>query len=257
MGSRSLEGVRALAVAVVMLVPATATAHAYVMQPPARDLVSQASKDARAHKFGPCGGVPRTNTPTQYDVGAEIEVKWEETIGHSGLLPDRLQRRGRQELGHPRADRRSRQRAGRPERQGEAPFGRELQGLHARCSPAHAQQRLPARRGAQRDERHGHVFLVRGYPRRGLPRRRADDAPGRRRHRRRRRRRDELGRRIDDAHGRRRQDVERRGLAQAHPDRLDEGGCSVAYGATGGFSLFASAGLGLLALARRRRRNRQ
>jgi len=37
----------------------------------------------------------------------------------------------------------------------------------------------------------------------------------------------------------------------------DEGGCSIAVGATGGFSLFASAGLGLLALARRRRRDRQ
>ncbi|MBX3260022.1 MAG: lytic polysaccharide monooxygenase [Labilithrix sp.] len=83
MGRAGLSGVRAFVLAVVTLVPATAAAHAYIMQPPSRD-VGEANLDARAKKFGPCGGSPRTNTPTQYEVGAEIEVKFEETIGHTG-----------------------------------------------------------------------------------------------------------------------------------------------------------------------------
>lgn len=83
MGRAGLSGVRAFVLAVVTLVPATAAAHAYVMQPPSRD-VGEPNLDTRAHKFGPCGGSPRTGMPTQYAVGAEIDVRFEETIGHAG-----------------------------------------------------------------------------------------------------------------------------------------------------------------------------
>ncbi|MBX3202447.1 MAG: lytic polysaccharide monooxygenase [Labilithrix sp.] len=83
MGRAGLSGVRAFVLAVVTLVPATAAAHAYIMQPPSRD-VGEPNLDARAKKFGPCGGSVRTNMPTQYEVGAEIEVRFEETIGHTG-----------------------------------------------------------------------------------------------------------------------------------------------------------------------------
>ena len=67
----------------IALAPATALAHAYVMQPPSRDMADP-NKDARAKKSGPCGGSPRTGVPTQYAVGEEITVMWEETIGHTG-----------------------------------------------------------------------------------------------------------------------------------------------------------------------------
>ena len=83
MGRAGLSGVRAFVLAVVTMAPATAAAHAYIMQPPSRD-VGEPNLDARAKKFGPCGGSARTNMPTQYEVGAEIEVKFEETIGHTG-----------------------------------------------------------------------------------------------------------------------------------------------------------------------------
>lgn len=82
----SLRGFRLFAGAaglVAVLVPATAAAHAYVMQPPSRDL-GIANLDARAHKTGPCGGSPRVGMPTQYEPGATVQVKWQETIGHRG-----------------------------------------------------------------------------------------------------------------------------------------------------------------------------
>jgi MYXO-CTERM domain-containing protein len=74
---------RLAVVAVVLLVPATALAHAYVMRPPSRD-VGIANLDQRAHKTGPCGGSPRTGMPTAYDAGATINVRWHETIDHRG-----------------------------------------------------------------------------------------------------------------------------------------------------------------------------
>jgi hypothetical protein len=37
-------------------------------------------------KSGPCGNVPRTQTPTIYEAGQEIEVQWEETINHPGYF---------------------------------------------------------------------------------------------------------------------------------------------------------------------------
>ena len=81
----SLKRVRAFVVGFYVVIPGTAMGHTYIMQPPARD-ATETNLDARAHKSGPCGGVPRTNVPTQYKVGEEIEVKWQETIDHEGCF---------------------------------------------------------------------------------------------------------------------------------------------------------------------------
>jgi len=89
MGSGSLKRLGAFAVGLYLFVPSTAMGHAYVMQPPSRD-TGIANLDARAHKSGPCGGSPRTNMPTQYAVGQEIEVKFQETIDHRGCFQIRF-----------------------------------------------------------------------------------------------------------------------------------------------------------------------
>jgi Lytic polysaccharide mono-oxygenase, cellulose-degrading len=83
MGSGNLQVARAIAASFVLFVPMAASAHAYIKDPPSRD-VAEANLNARAKKAGPCGGSPRTSTPTQFAVGQEITVTWEETIGHTG-----------------------------------------------------------------------------------------------------------------------------------------------------------------------------
>jgi hypothetical protein len=86
MGSATLRsGFRGLAIAAVIIAPATALAHTYILQPPPRD-VAVADLNARAHKTGPCGDVPRTGAPTQYEAGATVTVKFQETIDHSGCF---------------------------------------------------------------------------------------------------------------------------------------------------------------------------
>jgi hypothetical protein len=74
-----------LGAALILGGPATAFAHTFVVTPPPRD-IAQPDLDLRAHKNGPCGGVPRTGKPTQYTVGETITVKWMETIGHQGCF---------------------------------------------------------------------------------------------------------------------------------------------------------------------------
>ncbi|MBX3186841.1 MAG: hypothetical protein KF819_07495 [Labilithrix sp.] len=71
--------------------PATAFAHAYIVNPPARD-ISNPNKNAIAHKqaAAPCGNVPRTGKPMKYDAGATITVTWEETIAHNGCYQVRF-----------------------------------------------------------------------------------------------------------------------------------------------------------------------
>ncbi len=89
MGSGSLKRLGAFAVGLYLFVPSTAMGHAYVMQPISRD-TGITNLDARAHKTGPCGNSPRTNMPTQYAVGQEIEVKLQETIDHQGCFQIRF-----------------------------------------------------------------------------------------------------------------------------------------------------------------------
>lgn len=78
-------GLGAFVIMVAVGAPTAAQAHTYVMQPPPRD-IANTNLDARAHKTGPCGGVPRTGKPTAYATGADIEVKFQETIGHAGCF---------------------------------------------------------------------------------------------------------------------------------------------------------------------------
>jgi hypothetical protein len=74
-----------LAIAAVLIAPTTALAHTYILQPPPRD-VAVLDLNARAHKTGPCGGVPRIGPPVQYQPGETITVKFEETINHTGCF---------------------------------------------------------------------------------------------------------------------------------------------------------------------------
>jgi len=53
------------------------------MTPVPRD-VGKPGNDA--HKTGPCGAVPRTNSCTSYEAGATIPVKWMETVSHAGCF---------------------------------------------------------------------------------------------------------------------------------------------------------------------------
>lgn len=69
----------------VGLMPSAASAHAYVMSPPSRD-VGVTDLNARAHKSGPCGGSPRIGSPTKFAPGATVTVKVEETIDHIGCI---------------------------------------------------------------------------------------------------------------------------------------------------------------------------
>jgi hypothetical protein len=64
-------------------------AHAFVDQPPSRD-TGIVNLDARSHKTGPCGGSPRGAMPTQYQPGQTIPVKFKETISHQGCFQIRF-----------------------------------------------------------------------------------------------------------------------------------------------------------------------
>lgn len=69
----------ALVIGIVVGIPATVLAHSRLVQPTPRN-------DDPAGKSGPCNGVPRTMMYTQYEAGATITVKWQETIDHSGCF---------------------------------------------------------------------------------------------------------------------------------------------------------------------------
>jgi len=73
----------AAAAVAALFTSAAAHAHVVVTSPPARDF---GKPGADAHKTGPCGGVPRTGTYTQYAVGATVPVEYTETIDHRGCF---------------------------------------------------------------------------------------------------------------------------------------------------------------------------
>lgn len=62
---------------------ASAGAHTVMSVPPARDF---GKPGADAHKTGPCGGIARTGTYTQYAVGQTVNVEFTETIDHQGCF---------------------------------------------------------------------------------------------------------------------------------------------------------------------------
>jgi hypothetical protein len=75
-----LKGLRVFTVvAFVVGIPATVFAHARLVEPKPRT-------DNPGGKTGPCDGVPRTTMYTQYEAGATITVKFQETIDHSGCF---------------------------------------------------------------------------------------------------------------------------------------------------------------------------
>lgn len=73
------EFVRAAIVALAVFAPATAFAHTVLVTPPPRST-------SDALKSGPCGGVARTASATQFAPGSTITVKWNETVPHSGCF---------------------------------------------------------------------------------------------------------------------------------------------------------------------------
>ncbi|MBS2014271.1 MAG: hypothetical protein JST00_15400 [Deltaproteobacteria bacterium] len=85
------KGIGLLAATFAFCAPLTASAHAYIMDPPARDIANP-DKNARAHKdaTAPCGGLARVGSPKKYAPGSTITVKWEETIGHQGCYQIRF-----------------------------------------------------------------------------------------------------------------------------------------------------------------------
>lgn len=89
MGSKlGVRGAGALVVGIVgvgLALPSTSFAHAVIVDPPARDK-GQAGDDAHKNADGACGGVARTGKYVQYQAGATIEVKWDETIEHVGCF---------------------------------------------------------------------------------------------------------------------------------------------------------------------------
>ena len=71
------------ACALALSVAASSSAHIAMSVPPARDF---GKPGADAHKNGPCGAIPRTNTYTQYAVGQSVTVEFTETVDHRGCF---------------------------------------------------------------------------------------------------------------------------------------------------------------------------
>jgi hypothetical protein len=72
------------AVGIIGLVPSPADAHIRLSEPAPR---SQADNLKPPAFPPPCGNVPRGSKPTGvYKVGETIDVKWQETIGHTGCF---------------------------------------------------------------------------------------------------------------------------------------------------------------------------
>lgn len=83
------KGFRLLVVAAVLAVPATAFAHAHLTDPPSRPGTNDTTI-----KIGPCGNLPRSGSFVQYDAGATVTVAFEETIAHQGCYQFRLSTTG-------------------------------------------------------------------------------------------------------------------------------------------------------------------
>ncbi len=250
MGRGSLKGIGAFVVGFYMMVPATAMGHAYIKDPPSRD-VGEADLNARAKKIGPCGGSPRTGVPTQYAVGQEITVEWEETIGHTGCY----------QIAFSQADDKNwvtldqindpANVQGVQSAKVKLPAGVSCKD----CTLAVLQ--LMIDRECQPNEAPvaGKTYYscadirVGDFPDAGPTKPPADTG-------------DEDG--GSSSGGVSTTPTDGGGKTGSSPGsrRLNgvdagDGGCNVAFGATGGFSLFASLGLGALALVRRRRRRGQ
>jgi hypothetical protein len=70
---------RGLVIAVTILAPATALAHAALTDPPPREA-------SDGIKTGPCGTAARGTAFTQLQPGQQVTVKWRESIDHTGCF---------------------------------------------------------------------------------------------------------------------------------------------------------------------------
>ncbi len=91
---KGLTGFRVLAVAALVTAPSVAYAHALLTKPTPRDLTDDKLK------MGPCGGdaqmgpLLKGQVVAQYEAGATIDVGFKETIGHQGCYQLRLSSTG-------------------------------------------------------------------------------------------------------------------------------------------------------------------
>jgi hypothetical protein len=89
-----VKGFRLVAVAVLVTVPSVAYAHALLVSPTPRD-----TTDTKL-KMGPCGGdvvmgpLLKGQPVVQYDAGATVNIAWKETIAHGGCYQLRLNATG-------------------------------------------------------------------------------------------------------------------------------------------------------------------
>jgi hypothetical protein len=76
MHRKTIPGFLLGAAALALAAPASLEAHARILSPKPRFELTA--------KVGPCGGVPRGETPHVFEAGSEIEVVWDEYIDHPG-----------------------------------------------------------------------------------------------------------------------------------------------------------------------------
>ena len=69
----------------MLAAPTPSYGHASLDQPPARDY-GVAGADGHKDPTGPCGNVAPTAKPAYFQPGAQITVKWTETIDHPGCF---------------------------------------------------------------------------------------------------------------------------------------------------------------------------
>lgn len=253
MGSGSLKGIGAFVFGVCVLAPSTALGHAFIDSPPSRD-TGITNLDARAHKSGPCGGSPRTNMPTQYQPGQTIPVKFKETIGHRGCFQIRFSPANDQnwvvlkQVDDP---------AGPATGEPDVDYTEMVKLPDTpceNCTLAVLQLMINRACGANETPPDNNTYYscadirIGDFPDAGPtmppPDGGADDQDGGS---------SSGGVSTEPTDGGGKTGTSP-GSRRLTPVDSNDGGCSVAFGATGGFSLFASVGLGALALVRRRRR---
>jgi hypothetical protein len=254
MGRRSFQGLRLLTAALVVLVPATSMAHVLMTSPPPRNSRDDLKPPSNP---GPCGNVPRTKSFVQYDAGATIPVTFKETIAHNGCY----------QIGFSEAnDQNFKVLAQMVDPPGgtDASYTMNVKlpdGVTCEACTLQLRQQMMQAAGCPADANAPPIestyyscadIRVGNFPD-AAPSAPPDPDPDPD---------DEGGGTSSggptttptDGGGKTSSSSGSSGGRRLSPTDDDSGGCSVALGATSGFSLVASAGIGVLAFARRRRR---